>query len=111
MNERLKELRLRLGLSQTDFGAKIFISQYQISLIEKGKRNLTDRSINAICKEFDVNESWLRDGQGEMFIDLTKDIDTTDEIKNMIKKILTLQPSDQDKISKIIDTFLVDTTN
>ena len=106
MNERLKELRLSLGLSQTEFGLKIFLSQYQMSLIEKGKRNLTDRSISLICKEFDVNENWIRTGEGEMFVDLTKDIDASDDIKNMIKKILALDPKDQEKISKIIDTFL-----
>lgn len=106
MNERLKELRIHLGLSQVEFGTKIFLSQYQMSLIEKGKRNLTDRSINAICKEFDVNEEWLRTGEGEMFVDLTKDLDASDDIKNMIKKILELDPKDQERISAIIDTFL-----
>lgn len=106
MNERLKELRIRLKLSQADFGEKLFLSQNQVSLIEKGKRNLTDRSVNAICREFDVNEEWLRTGEGEMFIDLTKDLDASDEIKLMINKILALDPKDQEKISTIIDTFL-----
>lgn len=106
MNERLKELRTRLKLSQADFGEKLFLSQNQVSLIEKGKRNLTDRSVNAICREFDVNEEWLRTGEGEMFIDLTKDLDASDEIKLMINKILALDPKDQEKISTIIDTFL-----
>lgn len=106
MNERLKELRIYLNLSQADLGAKLFLSQNQVSLIEKGKRNLTERSINAICQEFDVNEHWLRTGEGEMFIDLTKDLDASDDIKNMIKKILALDPKDQERISTIIDTFL-----
>lgn len=106
MNERLKELRKHLGLSQSEFGSKIYLSQYLMSLIEKGKRNLTDRSVNAICREFDVNEEWLRTGEGEMFIDLTKDLDASDEIKLMINKILALDPKDQEKISTIIDTFL-----
>lgn len=73
MNERLKELRKSLELPQTAFGKKIGITGGGISLLEKGKRNLTDQMILAICREFNVNEEWLRNGSGEMFLDFTDD--------------------------------------
>ena len=67
MNERLKIIRLKLKLTQDDFAKKIGIKQAAISAIEKGIRNVTDRIINDICREFNVNEEWLRYGTGEMF--------------------------------------------
>ena len=67
MNERLKIIRLKLKLTQDDFAKKIGIKQAAISAIEKGIRNVTDRIINDICREFNVNEEWLRNGTGEMF--------------------------------------------
>ncbi len=68
MNERLKELRKSLNLSQNAFGKKMGITGGGISLLEKGKRNLTEQMILAICREFNVNEEWLRTGNGEMFL-------------------------------------------
>lgn len=66
MNERLKLIRIESGLSQEDFGKKIGIeSRAHISMLENGKRTLTDRIINDICREFGVNELWLRTGTGE----------------------------------------------
>lgn len=65
MNKRLRELRVRLQLSQEEFGKKIGIeSRAHISLLESGKRNITDRIITDICREFSVNEDWLRTGAG-----------------------------------------------
>lgn len=68
MNNRLKAVRLALNLSQEEFGAKIGIkSRAHISSLESGSRNITDRIISDICREYEVNEGWLRTGSGEMF--------------------------------------------
>lgn len=75
MNERLKELRNKKGLSQKAFGEIINLSPDMISLLEKGKRNFTERVINDICREFDVNKEWLETGKGEMFIDILSQIE------------------------------------
>ena len=67
MNERLKLIRTTLNLSQEEFGSRIGItSRSHISSLENGKRTLTDRIINDICREFNVNELWLRTGEGSM---------------------------------------------
>ncbi|WP_313757066.1 helix-turn-helix transcriptional regulator [Tissierella sp.] len=67
INNRLKKLREFLELTQEEFGERINIkSRAHISALEKGTRNITDRIVNDICREFGVNEEWLRFGIGEM---------------------------------------------
>ncbi|MDD7347221.1 MAG: helix-turn-helix transcriptional regulator [Clostridiales bacterium] len=72
MNERIKELRNALGLSGEKFGAAIGLKKSAISQIESGKANLTEQSILSICREFNVNEEWLRTGSGDMFSALSQ---------------------------------------
>jgi transcriptional regulator with XRE-family HTH domain len=70
LNERLKSLRKVLNLSQEDFGKKVGVSNTAISKLEKAERNVTDQMILSICREFDVNEEWLRTGEGKMFLQI-----------------------------------------
>lgn len=67
MKHRLLELRKALKLNQVEFGSKLNISQSSITAFEKGTRPLTERVIADICREFNVNEDWLRNGNGPMF--------------------------------------------
>lgn len=69
INERIYLLRSTLELSQESFAKKINVTRSAISNYEKGTRNIMDRVISDICREFNVNEEWLRDGKGEMFIE------------------------------------------
>ena len=73
MGERVKELRTALGLSGEKFGEKIGVKRSAISDIERGRNNLSEQNILAICREFNVNEDWLRYGTGEMFKDMSLD--------------------------------------
>ncbi len=73
MEERIKLLRKELGLNQTDFGNRIGVKQSTITGYETGIRAPLDSVIISICREFDVNEEWLRYGKGEMFIELDRD--------------------------------------
>ncbi len=73
MNERLIKLRKELGLTTRVFGEKINVSASTITNLEKGTRNITDRTISDICREFNVNETWLRTGEGEMFCEISED--------------------------------------
>lgn len=67
MNERIKELRKTLGLTLETFGARLGVRKTAISKIERGENNLTEQMFKSICREFNVNENWLRTGEGEMF--------------------------------------------
>ncbi|MBY7008955.1 helix-turn-helix transcriptional regulator [Clostridium botulinum] len=69
MNERVRELRKVLKISQDTFSSKINISRSHYALIESGNKNLTDRVIADICREFNTNEDWLRNGIEPMFIE------------------------------------------
>lgn len=66
--ERVKYLRKSiLKLTQDDFANKLHMKRSTISVMEIGKISVTDRNIITICETFNVNEHWLRTGEGEMF--------------------------------------------
>lgn len=67
MNERIKQLRKALGLTLEKFGERIGVSRSAMGNIENGVRGVTDQMFKSICREFNVNENWLRTGEGEMF--------------------------------------------
>lgn len=67
MNERIKIIRTSLELSMEKFGERIGIKKSSVSLLESGKNNPSDQTVKLICTEFNVNEKWLRTGEGEMF--------------------------------------------
>lgn len=69
MNNRIKEIRKTLDLSQEAFGERLGITGSGLSNIESRKRNVTEQMILSICREFNVNEEWLRTGNGDMFIE------------------------------------------
>lgn len=106
MNDRLKELRKYLGYSQREFAEKLYLSSDLISACEVGRRRLTERNVKQICSTFDVNEEWLLNGNGDMFIDPTRELEGSDEVKNLYKKLLYLEESQREAIEKIIDTFI-----
>ena len=73
MQNQIKELRSHVGLNQTDFGARIGVRQSTIAGWETGQRIPPDSAIVSICREFHVDEHWLRTGDGKMFTATTRD--------------------------------------
>lgn len=61
------------GLTKTAFAERLNISQSFVSRISSGDSAPSDRTIYDICREFDINEHWLRTGEGEMFIKKSRD--------------------------------------
>lgn len=88
MNERLKKLRKSLDLTQQEFADKIGIARGNIGAYEVGKNAPSDAVISLICKtDFSmgrVNENWLRTGEGDMFIEASRD----EQIANFVGTIL-----------------------
>lgn len=68
MNERIKDLRKELGLSQAEFASRIGLSQHTVSYMEKKGGSITNSNIMLICHEFNVSDNWLRTGTGDMFV-------------------------------------------
>ena len=77
MNKRICDVRKSQNLNQQDFADKLGLTKNFISLLETGSREPSDRTIKDICREFSVNEKWLRTGEGEMFIQLSRDAQIT----------------------------------
>ena len=73
MNQRLKLLRKQFNLNQSDFALRIGVSQSAVAAWESGIRNPIDAIVQSICREFGVSESWLRTGEGTMFVPQTPD--------------------------------------
>lgn len=73
MKDRIKALRKALSLNQTDFGSKIGVKQSAVAAYESGSRTPLDSVIVSICREFGVNERWLRTGEGEMLMHLSRE--------------------------------------
>lgn len=73
IGERIKVVRQNAGLTQTAFAARIGIKQPSLTAIERGDNNPSEQTVFVICREFRVNETWLRTGQGEMFVPSPED--------------------------------------
>lgn len=85
---RIIEIRKTFELSQEQFANKLGLSRSFINQFETGKKNISDRTIADICREFNVNETWLRTGDGEMFRPTRRN----DEITAFFGDILSSDP-------------------
>ena len=64
MNERIRMVREAAGLSQTAFGARLGVSRDVVNNLERGRVDIKDHFVKLICAEFQVDENWLRTGEG-----------------------------------------------
>lgn len=82
MNDRIKELRKAMNLSQEKFGELLGITKSGVSDIESGRRKVTDQHVIMLVNN-GVNEEWLRTGKGNMLVPKSKD----EEIAEMLADI------------------------
>lgn len=87
-------------MNQTDFGAKIGVKQGSVAGYESGARTPIDAVITSICREFDINEEWLRTGKGEMKLISSEDDEFT-------KYISILLRDKEDFVAQKIKRFIV----
>lgn len=73
LKDRFKELRKELNVTQQEFADKLKISRNFVAQIEMGSKVPSARTIDDVCREFNVNEEWLRTGNGDMFVPGIKD--------------------------------------
>ena len=67
MNERIRLVREKAGLSQTAFGQRLGLSRDVINNLERGRVDIKEHIVKLICSEYNVQETWLRTGEGEMY--------------------------------------------
>lgn len=113
MDNRVRQLRQFLDISQEEFGKRIGITKSSVSNFEKGTRNMSEQTIKSICREFNVSYAWLKEGLGDMFTDLPETIldqlveeyHLDDFDKELIKKYLDLTDSEREVIKKYIKSL------
>lgn len=93
IGERIKEIRKSAGLTQQKFADKIGTKQNTVAQYEIGRNAPIDPVIAAICREFDVNETWLRTGDGDMFRPKSRG----EEIGEIVKAAATHDPEEAAK--------------
>ena len=84
MNDRIKAIRAALKLTQAEFGKRLGLSQNYIWMIERGDRTPSDRTLMDLCREFSVNEAWLREGVGPMFVERSRRDDLFDYARRIL---------------------------
>ena len=70
--ERIKEVRKSLKLTLEKFGEKIGVKKNAISAVENNRNSLSEQMAKSVCREYNVNETWLRTGEGEMFLPVNR---------------------------------------
>ena len=111
---RLKAIRKTLNLNQTDFGARINLSQTTIGQYEKETRPLTERVISQLVSEFHINEEYLRHGTGDMFIDqtpklvqqLADELSLTDREQRLLLTFLSFPPETRAQVLDFAQEFV-----
>lgn len=117
MHTRISEIVRKSGLTKTEFGKRINISQSMTSRICAGDANPSDRTIQDICREFGCNEAWLRTGEGEPFRIFTRKEEimrfavqtykSPNEFRKAFVSLLAkLDPEDWDALERIADKLL-----
>lgn len=84
MGDRIRQLRKALGLTQQEFADRIGVKRNTIAQYEIGRNEPIESILSLICREFDVNEEWLRTGSGEMF----REVDTEARFSEWAGRVL-----------------------
>ena len=115
MDERIKQIRKAVGLTQGEFAERIGLSRNYIAMIEIGQRKPSERTIADICRVFGVSKLWLDTGEGEMYVkrSLNQELDmmvTTlmndaDESfkKRFVAALLQVPPEGWDAIEEFVN--------
>lgn len=110
---RIRELRKTLEMTQNDFAIRIGLTQNTITKYETGLRSPSNQIVISICREFNVNEDWLRTGAGDMFNPMSEDEEldlyigrisgSEDKFKkNLLKALCKLTDEEWNVLKKII---------
>ncbi|WP_434794392.1 hypothetical protein TPDSL_13690 [Terrisporobacter petrolearius] len=117
IGENIKTLRTFLDLTQEEFAKQVNLERNTIALVERNKRNLSDKSINLICTRFNVNKDWLNKNKGNMFLETISDnhisflmgqLDQSENeelIKQIFYKLCKLDSKYLNIIDEILDTW------
>lgn len=103
MKERIRKLRRALDLTQQEFADKIGMKRNTIANYETGRNDPSASVISLICREFNANEDWLRTGEGEMFVQRTRNQVITDFLGKMIIEDATFKKQFIETLAELDD--------
>ena len=114
MNNRIKEVRQYFKLTLEEFGRRIGMTKSGLSKVERGENGTTDQTITSICREFNVNEEWLRYGTGSMLDDskpsilarLSEEKQLTPREQAIVSAFIDLPPQDRAAIMRYMDSLV-----
>ena len=86
INQRIDAVLKTSGLTKTAFAKRIGLGQPFVSQLCSGMKQPSDRTIRDICEEFNVNETWLRTGAGDMFNEVTRDEQIADFVGEVLRE-------------------------
>jgi transcriptional regulator with XRE-family HTH domain len=101
INERIRELRQALKLSQRDFAKAVYVSNGYLADIELGHNEVKERLIHLIINVFSVNRRWLLAGEGPMFNRTPEQ-----KLERMTSLFSELYPEFQDFVLRQIDELI-----
>ena len=104
MNERIKAVRLALGISQEEFGKRLGVTRGAITNIELNKVEPKPLFVDLICREFNVNEDWLKNGAEPMFLQRSRN----EELSAFFGDLLNGEPDFKQRLISVMSRLSVD---
>lgn len=115
IGQRIKEIRKYEGLTLEKFGERLGVTKTAVSRLERGINGVTEQMTLSVCREFGVNEEWLRTGKGEMFrrlsrgeviadfmADVLNDTDSSFRVR-LVSALARLNDKDWEMLAQVID--------
>ena len=90
MKDRIKQIRKSNNLTQQEFASRLGVSRSGVASYESGEREPISAVIALICREFGINEDWLRYGKGPM----NRPVNRNKEIENFMNEVLRMESED-----------------
>lgn len=117
INKRIKEIRLKLGLTQAQFAENLGVTNATISRLEAGERSISEATVKSICREFGVSYLWLTTGSGEMFEELGEEAALYEmvdrvlagqnpRVRSIFKSLADFTPEDWAHVERLLDKLL-----
>lgn len=115
ISDRVRELRKSLGQSQKEFSAQLGLGQSTLAMMEVSKRPISERHIKTICSIYNVNEQWLRTGEGEMLNNdssslisrLTEELHMTPDEQELIEVFMSFSQEERKSVIDFAKQFAV----
>ena len=116
-NQRIKELRRALDLTQDEFGGRIGITKSSISTMESGRSNPSEQTLRSMCREFGASYLWLTTGEGPMFENGNDDAalhvmvdrimaSENERVKQVFKNLGDFTEDDWRQVNDVLDKLL-----